>query len=399
MADFSENAQGHIETVFAQGREFILVGTAHISKESVDEVKRAIQERRPDCVAVELDEQRLTAIKTPDSWKNLDIIQVFKKQQGFVLMANLMLSSFQKRMGRDVGIKPGEEMKAAVEQAEALGITTAMVDRPIQVTLRRAWAKNSLWGKAKLFAALLAGAFSNEHVSAEQIESLKNSNEMDSMMEELATELPAVKTVLIDERDQFLASGIWQSQGAKVLAVLGAGHLPGVMRHLAMLDSGKETADTSAIAAVPPPGIFSRAAGFVVPAAIIALIIAGFFTSGFDASMEMLVRWLLWNGSLAALGTLAAGGHILAVITGFVAAPVGTLNPFLAVGFFTGLVQAAVKKPKVEDLQTLTDDITSIKGVYKNRALRALLVFTLSSLGGAAGNIIAVPALVSSVLK
>ena len=399
MADFSENAQGHIETVFAQGREFILVGTAHISKESVDEVKRAIQERRPDCVAVELDEQRLTAIKTPDSWKNLDIIQVFKKQQGFVLMANLMLSSFQKRMGRDVGVKPGEEMKAAVEQAEALGIKTAMVDRPIQVTLRRAWAKNSLWGKAKLFAALLAGAFSNEHVSAEQIESLKNSNEMDSMMEELATELPAVKTVLIDERDQFLASGIWQSQGARVLAVLGAGHLPGVMRHLAMLDSGKETADTSAIAAVPPPGIFSRAAGFVFPAAIIALIIAGFFTSGFDASMEMLVRWLLWNGSLAALGTLAAGGHILAVITGFVAAPVGTLNPFLAVGFFTGLVQAAVKKPKVEDLQTLTDDITSIKGVYKNRALRALLVFTLSSLGGAAGNIIAVPALVSSVLK
>ena len=399
MADFSENAQGHIETVFAQGREFILVGTAHISKESVDEVKRAIQERRPDCVAVELDEQRLTAIKTPDSWKNLDIIQVFKKQQGFVLMANLMLSSFQKRMGRDVGVKPGEEMKAAVEQAEALGIKTAMVDRPIQVTLRRAWAKNSLWGKAKLFAALLAGAFSNEHVSAEQIESLKNSNEMDSMMEELATELPAVKTVLIDERDQFLASGIWQSQGDRVLAVLGAGHLPGVMRHLALLDSGKETADTSAIAAVPPPGIFSRAAGFVVPAAIIALIIAGFFTSGFDASMEMLVRWLLWNGSLAALGTLAAGGHILAVITGFVAAPVGTLNPFLAVGFFTGLVQAAVKKPKVEDLQTLTDDITSIKGVYKNRALRALLVFTLSSLGGAAGNIIAVPALVSSVLK
>jgi pheromone shutdown-related protein TraB len=399
MADFVEKAQEHTKTFFAQGREFILVGTAHISKESVDEVKRAIVERCPDCVAVELDEQRLTAVKTPDSWKNLDIIQVLKKKQGFVLMANLMLSSFQKRMGLDVGVKPGEEMKAAVEQAEALGIKTAMVDRPIQITLRRAWAKNSLFGKAKLFAALIMGAFSNEKISAEQVENLKNSNEMDSMMEELASEMPAVKTVLIDERDKYLASGIWRSEGNKVLAVLGAGHIPGVMRHLAMLNGGEESPDTSALEAVPPPGALSRAAGFVFPAAIVALIIAGFFTGGFDSSVAMLVRWLLWNGSLAALGTLVAGGHILAVLTGFVAAPVGTLNPFLAVGFFTGLVQAAIKKPKVEDLQTLTDDIASVKGVYKNRALRVLLVFVLSSLGGAAGNIIAVPALVSSVLK
>jgi pheromone shutdown-related protein TraB len=381
-----------------------LLGTAHISKESISQVVSAIQDNAPACVAIELDEQRYNSIKNSDSWKNLDIVQVFKKGQGFMLMANLALTSFQKRMGLDVGVKPGEEMRAAIAQAEELGIKTALVDRPIQTTLRRAWARNSLFGKCKLLASLIASAFTKEAISAEQIENLKNSNEMDAMMEELAAYLPAVKTVLIDERDQFLAARIWEASaaagnGSKILAVLGAGHLPGVMRHLEALGAGGETSDTSAIEIVPPPGAASRIIGFLFPAAIVALIAAGFFSGGLDVSARMLVRWLLWNGSLAALGALIAGGHILTVLTGFVAAPVGTLNPFLAVGFFTGIVQAVIKKPKVEDMQTLTDDIASVKGVYGNRALRALLVFVLSSLGGAIGNVIAVPALVSSVVK
>jgi pheromone shutdown-related protein TraB len=383
----------------AGGREFILLGTAHISRESIDEVTAAIRNNTPDCVAIELDEQRLASIKNPDSWKSLDIVDVLKKGQGFVLMANLVLSSFQQRMGSDVGVKPGEEMKAAIAQAEELGIQTVMVDRPIKITLQRAWAKNSLWGKCKLLASLLASAFSQEEISAEQVENLKNSNEMDSMMEELAAYLPAVKTVLIDERDQYLASRIWQCSGSTVLAALGAGHLPGVMRHLEQLERGTESPDTSAIESIPSASAGSKALGFVFPAAIVALIVAGFFTGGLNASLHMLVRWLLWNGSLAALGTLAAGGNILTVLTGFVSAPIATLNPFLGVGLFTGLVQAFVNKPKVEDMETLNNDIMSIKGVYKNRVLRVLLVFFLSSLGGVIGNVIAVPALVSSIVN
>ena len=209
------------------GREFILIGTAHISQESIDEAVSSIKTEKPDAVAIELDEQRLESMKDPDAWRKLDIVKVLKEGRGFVLMANLVLSSFQKRMGADVGVKPGDEMKAAMAAAEEENIPTVMVDRPIQVTLRRAWAKNSLWGKCKLLAVLFSSAFEKEEISAEQIEELKNSNEMDTMMNELAEYLPAVKSVLIDERDQYLADSIWNAKGNKIVAVLGAGHLPG----------------------------------------------------------------------------------------------------------------------------------------------------------------------------
>ena len=185
------------------GREIILVGTAHISKESIDQSVEVIRTEMPDCVAIELDEGRYESMKNPESWKNLDIVQVLKEGKGFVLMANLVLSSFQKRMGADVGVKPGDEMKAAITVAEELNIPCEMVDRPIQTTLRRAWGKNNLWGKCKLLATLISTAFTKEEVSPEQIEQLKNSNEMDSMMAELAEYLPTVKEVLIDERDQY----------------------------------------------------------------------------------------------------------------------------------------------------------------------------------------------------
>jgi pheromone shutdown-related protein TraB len=378
------------------GREFILVGTAHISQESIAEARSSIETERPDCVAIELDEQRLAGIKNPDSWKNLDITKVLKEKQGLVLMANLVLASFQRRLGSDVGVKPGEEMKAAIITAEELHIPAVMVDRPIQVTLRRAWGTNSFWGKCKLLATLINSAFSNEKISVEDVENLKVSSEMDSMMNELADYLPVVKTVLIDERDIYLASHIWQCQGGKVLAVLGAGHLPGVAARLERLAAGA-SADTGGIEIVPPPSFISRCAGWLFPLIIIALVAAGFIAGGTNLSGQMLFRWLLWNGSLAALGTLAAGGHILSVVTSFVFAPIGTLSPVIGVGLFSGLMQTWLRKPKVEDMERLNDDIMSLRGVYRNRILRVLLIFFLSSLGGAIGNFIAVPALVSSL--
>lgn len=387
-----------------QGREFILLGTAHISQESIEQVTAAIRQETPDCVAIELDEQRYASMKNPESWKNLDIVKVLKSGQGFVLMANLILSSFQKRMGADVGVKPGEEMKAAIAVAEELNIPAVMVDRPIQMTLKRAWAKNSLWGKCKLLAVLLSSAFERSEISAEEIEKLKNESEMDSMMKEIAEYLPAVKAVLIDERDRYLASHIWEAQvnGApakKTVAVLGAGHLPGVVRYLEDLAAGTASSDTTDISQLPPAGIGGKVLGLVFPILIIGLIVAGFFTGGARASFDMLVQWILWNGSLAALGTLLAGGHILTIIAGFVGAPLATLNPVVAVGLFTGLVQAWINKPKVEDMEKLSDDATSFKGFYKNRILRVLLVFCFSSLGGVIGNFIAVPSLVATIAR
>lgn len=392
-----------------QGREIILLGTAHISQESIVQVTSSIREEKPDCVAIELDEQRYASMKNPEAWKSLDIVKVLKSGQGFVLMANLVLSSFQKRMGADVGVKPGEEMKAAIAVAEELGIPAVMVDRPIQMTLKRAWAKNSLWGKCKLLSVLLSSAFEKSEITAEEIERLKNESEMDSMMNEIAEYLPAVKAVLIDERDRYLASHIWEAKvkdagGAsvpakRIVAVLGAGHLPGVMRHLEALAAGTASSDTTDISQLPPAGIGSKVAGLAFPVLIVALIAAGFFTGGAKSSLDMLVQWILWNGSLAALGALVAGGHILAVLAGFVGAPLATLNPVVAVGLFTGLVQAWVNKPKVEDMERLTDDAASLKGFYKNRILRVLLVFFLSSIGGVIGNLIAVPSLVATIAR
>lgn len=387
-----------------QGREFILLGTAHISQESIVQVTTSIREEKPDCVAIELDQQRYASMKNPEAWKNLDIVKVLKNGQGFVLMANLILSSFQKRMGADVGVKPGEEMKAAIAVAEELNIPAVMVDRPIQMTLKRAWAKNSLWGKCKLLAVLLSSAFEKSEISAEEIEKLKNESEMDSMMNEIAEYLPAVKAVLIDERDRYLASHIWEAQvnGApakKTVAVLGAGHLPGVVRYLEALAAGTASSDTTDISQLPPAGVGGKVLGLMFPVLIVGLIVAGFFTGGAKASLDMLVQWILWNGSLAAFGTLLAGGHIVTVVAGFVGAPLATLNPVVAVGLFTGLVQAWIHKPKVEDMERLSDDATSFKGFYKNRILRVLLVFFFSSLGGVIGNFIAVPSLVATIAR
>ena len=233
-------------------REIILIGTAHISQESCNEVKKAVEEKSPDCVAIELDEGRYKSLNNPEDWKNLDIVKVLKANQGFLLLANLVLSGFQRRMGSNVGVKPGDEMRAADNCAKERDIPVAMVDRPIQVTLRRAWAVNSFWGKCKLISALLASAFDKEEVSGEQIENLKNSSEMDSMMKELADYMPVVKKVLIDERDRYLASKIWDCKGKKTLAVLGAGHLPGVEAYLKELAAGKTSSDVSDISEVPP---------------------------------------------------------------------------------------------------------------------------------------------------
>ncbi|OJF76342.1 MAG: conjugal transfer protein TraB [Treponema sp. CETP13] len=379
------------------GREIILIGTAHISNESINEATASIRNEKPDCVAIELDEQRLKSMQDPDSWKNLDIIKVLKEGQGFLMMANLVLSSFQKRMGVDVGVKPGDEMKSSIAVANELKIPAVMVDRPIKVTLQRAWAKNSFLGKCKLLALLFSSAFEKEEISSDQIENLKSSNEMDTMMNELADYLPGVKTVLIDERDQYLASHIWKCEGNKVVAVLGAGHLPGVERWINEIATEKKSSNTTEIESVPPKGVGSKIFGAAFPIIIIGLIVAGFFTGGAQMSLNMIWHWLLWNGSLAALGCIIALGNPLTIISGFLGAPLGTLNPFIAVGLFTGIVQAWVKKPKVSDMEHLVEDAGSLKGIYHNRITHVLLVFLLSSIGGAIGNIIAVPSLVSAL--
>lgn len=370
-------------------REFFLLGTAHISKESCEQVSNVVKEYNPECVAIELDEQRYKALNDAENWKNLDIIKVLKNNQGFLLLANLVLSGFQRRMGNNVGIKPGDEMRAADATAKELNIPTSLVDRPIQVTLRRAWGINSLWGKCKLLSALIASAFDKEEVSSEQIENLKKQSEMDGMMKELADYMPNVKKVLIDERDRYLASHIWESKGNKILAVLGAGHLSGVEKYLNELSAGTISSDTTDISDVPPKKIVSKIMGWVIPSIIVAIMVCGFIFGGVDAGKNFVGTWLVCNALLAGLGSLLAGGHIVTVIVSAIAAPFTSLSPLVGVGLFSGLTQAVVCKPKVSDMETLQDDVTKVKGFYKNRILKVLLVFFFSSLGSSIGTFVA----------
>ena len=390
-----------------ENREFVLIGTAHVSRESIDEVSRTIREEKPDLICVELDEGRYASITKKESWENLNMVKVFKEGKGFLLMANLVLSGFQRRMGAELGVKPGEEMKAALDIAQELGIPYALCDREIQITLRRAWGSCGLWNKNKLLATLLTSSFSTEKLNAQEIEDLKNRNELDNMMNELASYLPEVKKTLIDERDEYLAAKIWSSAQnhlspngttQRIVAVVGAGHMQGIKTHLEKIAAGEKNDDVSAINVIPPKGTLAKVLPFIIPLAIISLIAYGFFRHGAGMSLSLLLRYILWNGSLSALGAIIAGGHPLAILVSFMGAPFTTFTPFVGVGFFSGLTQVSLLKPRVSDAQGIIDDVGSLKGFYRNRITRALLVFFLSSIGSAAGTFISVPALAAGLL-
>ena len=395
------------KTLELGGRTITLVGTAHVSKESIEEVENTIRELKPDCVAIELDEKRAESIRNPERFRELDVVKVLKKHEGFLMMANLILASFQRRMGQNVGVKPGDEMLAAIHVADEMGVQAVMVDRPIQTTLRRAWAKNSFWGKMKLLASLLASAFSKEEIGSEEIENLKNSSEMDSMMNELSEDMPVIKRVLIDERDNYLAAGIWKaacegagSAGASrnVVAVLGAGHLPGVVAHLEQMAAGSEGTDVTEISEVPGRGIGGKLAAWIIPVAIVALIVAGFIYGGSQLGTKMIKEWIFYNSIPAAVFSLLALAHPLTILVAFVGAPITSLCPFIGVGFLTGIVQAVFQKPKVSDMETLQDDVGSVKGWYKNRILRVFLVFILSSIGSSIGTFVAAGGFISDLV-
>jgi pheromone shutdown-related protein TraB len=239
----------------------------------------------------------------------------------------------------------------------------------------------------------VTSAFSTEKLSEAEIENLKNRSELDGMMSELAEYLPPVKETLIDERDRYLAAKIWSGGAARQVAVVGAGHLMGIKTHLENIAAGHEGADVSDLDKIPPASVLSKIIGWIIPLIIVAIIVLGFFRAGAGVSLSMLLRWALWNGSLAALGTLIALGHPLSILVSFVGAPVATINPFIGVGLFSGITEATVRKPRVADAENLSDAVSGLKGIYRNRITRALLVFFLSSVGGMAGNFIAIPSL------
>jgi pheromone shutdown-related protein TraB len=299
-------------------------------------------------------------------------------------------------------------MLAALNTAQEMGIPYSLCDREVQITLRRAWSCCSLWSKCKLLATLLSSAFVTEKLSADEIENLKNSNELDGMMAELANYLPTVKETLIDERDRYLAAKIWaaanQTNNAAggtcangTLAVVGAGHLRGIQSHLEQFTAGTPPPPLDQLESIPSRSWVSKAAGWIIPILILGLIAFGFFRLGSEESLNMLYTWILWNGSLAALGCILALGHPLAILVSFAGAPITSLNPFIGVGILSGLVQATFRKPRVADAENISEDVASLKGVYRNRISRVLLVFFLSSLGSSIGTFVAAPTMIADL--
>lgn len=373
------------KSIFLDGREIILLGTAHISQESVDEVRRLIPLEAPDAVCIELDHQRFQSLRENSRWQSLNIIQVIKKGQLPYLMVNLALASFQKRLGLQTGVKPGAEMAAAAETAAREGIRLELIDRDIRTTLLRAWRKTGLWKKLTLLATFLAGFFEKQEIDEEALKRLRETDTLSAMLNEMGEALPSVKTILVDERDRYMAYQIRHCPGRKILAVVGAAHVPGICR---LLEEGYDGADLAEISRIPPKATLSRILPWLLPLAIIVLFICGFAGGNWEKASEAALAWVLANGLLASLGTLVALGHPLTIASAFVAAPITSLNPMIGAGFVTALVQAFVVPPTVKDMETVGEDISTVKGWWKNRMTRVMLVFFLSSLGSSAGTLV-----------
>jgi pheromone shutdown-related protein TraB len=377
------------------GREVILIGTAHISSKSVEEVREVIRSEKPDRVCVEIDESRYNSLVEKKSWQNLNIGQVLRERKGFLLLANLVLSSFQRRLGLEMGVSPGEEMLTAVRVSREQGIPVSLCDRDIQITLRRAWSRSGFWGKNKMLAAMLSSVFSREKLDPEEIEKLKQKSTFQTMMDELASFLPSVKEVLIDERDRYLATRIFNAEGAKIVAVIGAGHVSGIEENLKKLESKTLENDISALETIPARKKISRILPYLVPALILALIVAGFFRSGWQLSLSMMWKWVLVNGTLSAVGALLALAHPVTIAAAFAGAPITSLNPTIGVGLVTGVLEAALRKPRVTDFENLPQDLLTFKGFFRNRITHILLVFLFSSIGSSLGTFIGIPYLTS----
>ncbi len=363
-------------------KEIILVGTAHVSKDSAALVKEVIEEHRPDSVCVELDEERYQSIQNPKAWENTDVVKVIKQKKTGFLLASLALGSYQKRIAKQLNVSVGGEMLQGIASAKEIGAELVLADRSIQTTFLRIWRKLNLWEKAKLIVSLFASGSDDEEITDDVLKKLLETDILEAVLADMRKQFPKIGDILISERDQYLAAKIKTAPGKKVVAVLGGAHVPGVKEEIF-----KER-DLQEINEVPKKKPYGKIFGWTLSAAIIGLIVYGFFINA-ETGLRQLSSWVLWNGGLAALLVTLALPHPLSILTAFVAAPITSLNPMLACGWFAGLVQAAVRKPTVQDVLNVHQDIFSFKGFFKNRFLKALVVVVLGNIGSSLGTYIA----------
>ncbi|HLM53696.1 MAG TPA: TraB/GumN family protein, partial [Pseudoxanthomonas sp.] len=370
------------------GVRYTLLGTAHVSRSSVDAVRAAIATGAYDTVAVELDPGRLQALADPDALAKLDLVKVIREGKTHLFAANLALAAYQRRLAEQLGVEPGAELKAAAMDARARGLALHLIDREVGLTFRRALSRLGWWQRTKISAGIVLAMFADEKVGDDEIEKLKRGDLLESSFGEFASESPALYESIIAERDRYMAARLRESATAysgarEVLAVVGAGHLQGMARHLAD-EHDEPSAIRQTLESLPPK---SKVPWFtlVLTAFVVGGFGIGFWQGGVDVGADLIVQWILATGLLGALGCAIAGGHPLSILAAFVASPLTPLHPALASGTVSALVEASLRKPTYADFMALRDDVQSVRGWWKNRVARILLNFFLTSLGTAIG--------------
>ena len=371
-----------------EDKEIILLGTAHVSRESTELVSSVIEEKKPDCVCVELCQSRYQVISQRDKWQKMDIIKVIKDKKAFLLLSNLLLASFQKRIARKLNIKAGEEMIKAIEAGKAMGAKIHLADRDVRITLSRTWRKMGLLDKLKLLFQFVLSIGGIDEISEEEIEKMKQQDVLQLILADIEKSLPVLRNILIDERDQYLTYKIKKAPGKKIVAVVGAGHVSGIKKYW------NADTDIKGLEEIPPKSLTFSLLKWVIPFGILLLFIFGFFWGGYDAGTHMITWWVLANGILAGIGAIIALAHPLTVLSSILAAPLTSLNPMIAAGWVSGLVEAVSRKPKVKDFESLPEDILSVKGFWKNKVTRILLVVIFTNLGSTLGTFVAIPLMV-----
>ncbi len=380
-----------IDKVTINGKQIILVGTAHISDKSVELVKETIEKEKPDSVGIELDLQRFRQLQSGQKWENTNISHIIKSGKTYLFLLNLMLSNMQRRLGQEVGVKPGSEMIEAYKIAKEKGLVIELLDRDVQITLKRALAFTGLREKIKILFHIVSGLFGGEReeLTKEKIESLKEKDVMTELMKELSNTAPTVKKVLVDERDLFIANRILASKSKKIVAVVGAGHIEGIKKAL------HEKTDLRNLLTVPKnKSILGTILKYSIPALFILFIAFAFLNKGANASIEVIFLWFVITGIFSALGALLARAHPVSILVAFLAAPFTTLHPALAAGWFAGATEVKFNSPKVKDFNSL-NQLDSVGSFYRNRVTKILLVTALTNLGATIGVIIALPYILS----
>jgi pheromone shutdown-related protein TraB len=362
-------------------REIFLVGTAHVSQGSIDLVKEVIASERPDCVCVELDEKRYKALSGRKRWESLDLKEIIRKKQLSTLLVNLILSSYQKKLGMQLGVMPGAELLEATREADKHSIPVSLCDRDVRVTLRRAWHETSFLKKGYLLATLLASLFDKTEITEEKLEQLKEKDVLSELMSELGEAMPELKRVLIDERDIYLAEKIKMSSGRKLVAVVGAGHVEGIKKRI----REDHSSVLPSISTFPPVSSSLKVLGWSIPLMIIGSLVAIGILKGGSAAGANLLYWILANGVPSAIGAMLAWAHPITIASAFAAAPITSLTPVIGAGYVTAFVQVLVRPPVVREFETVTDDMATFAGWWKNKLLRVFLAFLLPGFGSMIG--------------